>query len=185
MSFWCCWHNFLSENKKVWASCILNIKKTLKNIKKNNIKKNYKKQSATNNNSEKIWPHLARKKNITVIARVDKSKYLLWSCNCHCVLALVKGSRKLKINKILFVRSTGDSDEVHGQPHSADEWDPEWDKDPQVLCLGEGLPGAGLGPPEKGAEGPEEVSDPLFHLYCILQLLVIPGRNSRLRALAR
>ena len=79
----------------------------------------------------------------------------------------------------LFVCSTGDSNEVHGQSHQADEWDPERNKDPEVLCLGESLPGAGLGPQEKGAQSPEEVSDPLFHLHRILQLLFIPGKSTK------
>lgn len=83
----------------------------------------------------------------------------------------------------LFVRSTGGPNEVHGQPHPTDERDPEWNKDFEVLRLGEGLPGEGVGPQRKGAQSPEEVSDPLFHLHRILQLLLFPGKGTKVKEL--
>lgn len=77
-----------------------------------------------------------------------------------------------------FVWSTGDPNEVHGRSHQADERDPEWNQDFEVLRLGEGLPGASSGAQREGAQSPEEVPDPLFHLHRFLQLLFFSGKTS-------
>lgn len=110
-----------------------------------------KRQSATSNNSHKIrpiWPG----KNYNGYKKSGQTQVFAL-CLVIATVSLFQlseaCSRKHNNLKTLFVWSTGDSDEVHGQPHPADERDPERDKDPQVLRLGEGLPGAGLGPPEK------------------------------------
>lgn len=70
---------------------------------------------------------------------------------------------------------SGGSDEVHGQPHQADERDPERDKDPEVLRLGKGLSRACDWLQRARAQGFEEISDPVLHLLRLIQRLLLPG----------
>ena len=75
-----------------------------------------------------------------------------------------------------FYDSLGDSNEVYGWTNQVNERDPQRNQDSEVLCLGEGLPGAGARLQGEGAQRPEEVPGPLLHLHRLFQLLILPGK---------
>lgn len=87
---------------------------------------------------------------------------------CYCVTCSM-------VLTALYFTSSGGPDEVHGRPNQANERDTEWHKDPEILCLGEGLSRAGFGLQRERAQGSEEISNPLLHLHCFLQLLIFSG----------
>lgn len=75
---------------------------------------------------------------------------------------------------------SGGPDEVHGRTYKADERDPERDKDPEVLRLGESVRGASAEFQGEGTEGTEEIPNPLFHLHRFLQLLHFHGTSQKM-----
>lgn len=79
----------------------------------------------------------------------------------------------------VYVHSGG-PDEAHGWTYKADERDSEWNKDPEVLRLGESIRGASAESQGEGTEGTEEVTNPLFHLHRFLQLLYFRGMSQKM-----